>query len=168
MALRCVPLLVPDPLYRPAVFPAPVAGDFFQCRIGRIIIANIDRKTRLLENARVLAFQPVIEPAYRFMTPFDSRLGPCIVRKIVVPGPDHRFDRCTRVFQHARQAVAITVIPATDMKTRHTNFIVLPAGGSTVPERPVALLVHVGIDARLHIEAIFDPVVVHDEIRRAG
>ena len=86
----------------------------------------------------------------------------------MVPRTDHRLHGRINVFQHARQAVAVAVIPATDVITGRRDVLVFVFGGGAIPERPVALLLHVFQHARLGVEPVCHPVVVELEVGRAG
>ena len=138
---------------RPAVLPAPVPGDLAKFGVGRIIIAHINCKIRFLEDAGIFTFQPMIKPTHGLVAPLDLRLRPGVVRHIVVPRPDHGLHGRPYMFQHPWQAVAITIVPTADVITRHLDFFILTARRCPVPERPVTLLPHVRIDARLYVES---------------
>src|SRR5690606_33750492 len=90
----------------------------FEVRTGRVPLAHINGKRRLVHDPGVAALQPVVEPAYRFVAPFHPRLRVGFMRPGVRPGTDPRLHRRVEVLQHARQAVAIPVVPAAYVEAR--------------------------------------------------
>jgi hypothetical protein len=158
------PLDAPD---RPARLPAPAAGRVLQIRPGRVPVAHIHGEARLFEDAAVDTLQPMVEPAHGLAPPFHAGLRVGFVRPGVRPGADQRLDRRLDVFQHARQAVAVAVVPAADVEGRDADALVLVARRGAVPERPVALLLLVGQHPRLGVEAILEISLVDHVVRRA-
>jgi hypothetical protein len=131
------------------------------------MLADVDREGRLLEDPGVLALQPPVEPAHRFATPLDLGLGPRIVREVVVPGADHGLHRRIHVLEHADHAVAVAVVPAPDVVAGHPDLVVAVSRRGPVPERAVALVAHVRVDAGLDVEAVRGPCLVEFVVGRA-
>ena len=88
---------------RPTFFPAPMPRNFINPRPGRVPVAHIHRKTRLIQNAGIDALQPLVEPAHSLVPPFHLRCRPGIVWVIVIPRPNHRFDWSFDMFEHPRR-----------------------------------------------------------------
>ena len=162
-----VPVLMLGTFNRPGVFPSPMSGHLSNLGIRCVVVANVNREVGLFQNAGIFIFQPMVKPAYCFMAPFNPWFVPGVVRIVMVPGADQSLCGRVDIFQHPRQAVAVAVVPATDVITGHLNLLVLTARGGPVPERPVTLLPHVGIDARLYVETILDPLLIQNKVGSA-
>src|SRR5580704_545836 len=130
--------------WRKAIFSAPIAGDFRNVRIGRIPVTHVNFKARLIENAVLLALQPIIPPARGFYTPFNRPAGLSVVRKSVIPRAEQRFYRRMRSLQEAANAVTISIEKTTDHESGNFVFSIPIAGDrGTLPKRPVALLMKI-------------------------
>ena len=125
-------------------------------------------EARLLQDPRVAALQPVIEPAHGLVPPLHLRLRVRVVGERVRPGADHRLHRRLQVLQHARHAVAVAVVPAADHERRHADRVVALLERGALPERAVALLALVREHPRRRVEAVLEIFLVDRVVGRAG
>src|SRR5580700_10229705 len=175
--------------WRKTIFGAPVAGNLCDVRIGRIPVAHVNFETRLVKNAVLPAFQPVIPPARGLHAPFNAWSGLSIVWKTVIPGAEQGFYlRVLCAFEESADAVAIAVEKTADHESRHFLCSILIARDrSALPKCSVALVMKIekkpgsGVetrrkrffiggkirrarDADLHIHAELEFIDVHEAI----
>ena len=131
-------------------------------------LADVHGELRLLEEAGVASLQRLVEEAHDLVAPLDPGLRVGLVRPGVVPGPDDRPHRRLHVLEHARDAVAVAVVPAADQEGRDADRRVVRLERGAVPERALALLLLVGEHVRRPVEALREERVVDLELRRGG
>ncbi len=158
-----------DALDWPALFPAPVAWCLLERRARRMPVAHVNRESWLVHDSGVATLQPLIEPAHGLVAPLHAGPGIGLVRPGVVPGAHHPFHRSVlHVLEHARDAVAVAVVPAADEKARDFHALVLTLERRAIPELAVALLLLVSEHPRLRVEAVPEVRLVNHEIWRTG
>src|ERR1700678_276904 len=101
----------------------------------------IDDDSRILEYARVASLEPIVEPSHGLIAPFIHRAVVAAIREAMVPGTDPGFERRLHFFQHAWNAVAVSVLQPADQEGGHFEGFDRPQ--RCTPERAVALMLHV-------------------------
>ena len=137
-------------------------------RAGRVPVAHVHREPRLFHDPGFAALQELVEEAHRLVAPLHPRVRVRLVRERVRPRPDHRLHRrALHVLEHARQRVAVAVVPAADQEPRDLDRVVALDERGALPERVVALLRLVGEHPRRRVEALLEERLVDAEIGRA-
>src|ERR1700677_514902 len=86
-------------------------------------VLQVDQQARVLQHPGITPLEPVIEPAYRLITPLIPRSVIAAVRKVMIPGTDPRLDRRLHLLQHPRNAVAVAVLKTADEKGRYVKLL---------------------------------------------
>src|SRR5204863_10053692 len=81
-----------------------------------------------LHDASVTSFEPVVPPPHCLATPLDFGTWHRVIRESVVPRTDDRLHGHLHVFEHPRDAVAISVEHAAEHENRDLDLIVRPSG----------------------------------------
>src|ERR1700677_4619176 len=124
--------------WRPCIFSSPLARDVFETWIGRMPMLHINDEPGIALYACVAAFQPMIEPAHRFIPPLNLRARRSVIWERVVPRADNGLHRTASLHQHVVHVVAIAVEQTADEKTWNGDFF---QGAHTIaPEWAIMLM----------------------------
>ena len=126
------------------------------------------RELRLVEDPGVAPLEPVVVPAHGFVAPFHLRLRARVMREIMRPGPDQSLHGCFEVFEHARHAVAVAVVPTSDHEGGDADRFVILFERRPLPKRTVPLHPLVGHHPGFGVEAVLEVLLVDDVVGRAG
>ena len=119
-----------------------------------------------LHDASVTSFEPVVPPPHRLATPLDCGTWHRVIRESVVPRTDDRLHGHLHLFEHPRDAVAISVEHAADHENRDLDRIERAFG--LMPKAAVALVSHVIQRPGRIIKAANECLLIDGEIGRAA
>ncbi len=111
-----------DITWRPAFLATPFSGHGFQFRIRGMPVLHINHQLRISQHAGVAAFEPIVPPTYGFIAPLDTRAEIRVVGESVVPRSDDRFDRRLGLFEHRRNAVAVTILQTANQEAGNRDL----------------------------------------------
>src|SRR6266478_2551709 len=86
-------------LWWPTLLTPPLAGDLPERWIRREPVPHVNRELRLRRHSRISTLEPLIQPAYRELAPFNVRSHAGIVRKRMLPRPYDRLHRALEFLQ---------------------------------------------------------------------
>ena len=110
---------------RPAGLCYPAPGPM-RHQFGRLDpFAHPHTQHRLVHDAGVDAFEPVVPPAQRFLQKPDRRTRARHMRPAMGPGADQRFFGRAHVFDQRKNIARITVLPAADRIDRRRDARIL-------------------------------------------
>src|SRR5882724_13224926 len=99
---------------RPHIFAPPFSGNFWQIGVRWPPVLHVYDHPRVILDASIAPFEPVIEPAYGLIAPLDGGSEIRLVGPGMVPRADDRLDRSLRLHQHVGHVVAIAILQTAD------------------------------------------------------
>ena len=75
---------------------------------------QVDDQPWIAEHAGITSLEPEVKPANRLITPFVQGSIVTAIREIMIPRTDPRLERRVHFLEHSWNAVAVSVLEATD------------------------------------------------------